>query len=95
MPEEPQEVRPNVEGERRGPPRQSQPNGSTPHGIRQPPPTRTQAATVAERSADGTAGHQSRTYLARFQTNSSVTPAAVLGLVNFSSSAVSEVIIRF
>jgi hypothetical protein len=41
------------------------------------------------------AGHQSRTYLARFQTISSVSPDDVLGLVNFSSSAVSEVIIRF
>ena len=40
-------------------------------------------------------GHQSRTYLARFQTNSSVSPDDVLGLVNFSSSAVSEVMIRF
>src|SRR4030095_469564 len=44
---------------------------------------------------DSRAGHQSRTYLALFQTNSSVTPAGVLGLVNLSSSVVSEVIMRF
>src|SRR5439155_15792106 len=31
---------PNATGERRGPPRRSQPDGSTPHRIRQPPPTR-------------------------------------------------------
>ncbi len=53
------------------------------------------APRVAERSANGTAGRQSCTYLARFVTNSSVSPAAVLALVNFSSSAVSEVIMRF
>jgi hypothetical protein len=34
-------------------------------------------------------------YFARFQTNSSVFPAGVLGLVNFSSSAVRVVMIRF
>ena len=44
---------------------------------------------------DNRAGHQSRTYLALFQTNSSVTPAGVLGLVNLSSSVVSELIMRF
>ena len=46
-------------------------------------------------NARGEPGHQSRTYLARFQTISSVSPDDVLGLVNFSSSAVSEVMIRF
>jgi hypothetical protein len=64
------------------------PSCSTPHRIRQSPRR-------VEGSAESRAGHQSRTYLARFQTNSSVTPAGVLGLVNFSSSAVSEVIMRF
>jgi hypothetical protein len=34
-------------------------------------------------------------YLARFQPTSSVAPEGVLGLVNFSSSGVREVIIRF
>ncbi len=50
---------------------------------------------VAERAADRTAGRQSRTYLARFQSNSSIAPDVDAGLVNFSSSAVREVIIRF
>jgi hypothetical protein len=36
-----------------------------------------------------------RAYLARFQTNSTFSPDGVVGLVNFSSSDVSEVMSRF
>ena len=54
---------------------------------RQPPP----GADLPAAPRCTAPGLHSRTYLARFQTNSSVSPAAVRGLVNFSSSAVSEV----
>src|SRR5262249_23696720 len=45
----------NVLGERRGPPRRSQPSGSTPDRIRQPPPTWTQAVRWPRDQPMGTA----------------------------------------
>ena len=59
------------------------------------PKKRSSPAHPQGRRGGKTSGQRIDHSFARFQTNSSVSPDGVLGLVNLSSSAVIEVIIRF